>query len=208
MHNSILLLLIIIPGFVARKIYKQTNDLREGLSQLDESLYCLLNSLVIFTILFLTNNNLINELKKFNEIFYLKYFVGSLIVAIIIGLITDKFKKLYAHCINKIRNIKKLDNILISKTVFDEVFDPKNFVMKDGTQIAPLVVIYKDDKYITTGILEIKSEQFKEFYIVNADEMICNIMKTCKKMPPYKGTYFDGKTGLTIKIYDLSKLVV
>ena len=206
MYNSILLLLIIVPGFIARKIYKQTNDIRENLSQLDEILYCLLNSLVIFTLLFLTDNELVIKLKKFNEFFYLKYFISSLITAAIIGFITDKFRKIYTSCVNKIRSAKNLDNILISKTVFDEVFNPKNFVMEDCTQIAPLVSIYKEDKYITTGILEMRSEQFKEFYIVNADEMISDIVETFKKMPPYKGVYFDGKTGLIIKIYDLSKL--
>lgn len=200
MYNSILLLLIIVPGFIARKIYRHISDIREGLTQLEEMLYCLLNSLVIFTILFLINNDLIFELKNFSEVSFVKYFVISLVVATIIGLITDKFREIYMCA------VKNLDTLLNSKTVFDEVFNPKNFIMEDGKIIAPLVSIYKDNKYVSTGILELKSEQFKEFYLVNADEMIGDIIKTFHKMPPYKGIYFDGKTGISLKIYDLSRL--
>lgn len=94
----------------------------------------------------------------------------------------------------------------MSKAVFDEVFDPKNFIMSDGTETVPMVSVYKDDKYITTGYLTMKSEKFKEFCIDNADEDIEYMVKRCGKMPPYKTVYFDARTGLQIKIYDLARI--
>ena len=42
-----------MPGFVARKIYKQTCDTREELGQSEETMYCLLCSLAVFLALFL-----------------------------------------------------------------------------------------------------------------------------------------------------------
>ena len=52
MEDYIALLLLVVPGFIARKIYKQTNDVHETTDQFTETLYCLLNSMAIFIIIF------------------------------------------------------------------------------------------------------------------------------------------------------------
>ena len=52
MEDYIALLLLVVPGFIARKVYKQTNDVHEMTDQFTETLYCLLNSMAIFIIIF------------------------------------------------------------------------------------------------------------------------------------------------------------
>ena len=220
MGTYIGLLLLVMPGFVARKLYKQINDVRDDLSQFDETMYCLLNSVVIMAILltimgvvYLVTPSQFNfRISNFtalfdNIIFIVDYAVISFGMAVIVGLITPYAISRYEKIVNSKRKLEGRKNLLLSKTVFDSVFCTDRFIkFNDGKSHEPLVELYKDDKFIGRGFLMLANEHDRDFYLANPEKGIKEINDNFGKLPPLAGIYYDAKTGVSVKIYDLTKL--
>lgn len=177
MSIYIALLLLVLPGFLSRKIYKQTNDIRETYDQYEETLYCLLNSLIIFLLIFILAgiisfkyNWAMNmfDLKILSEYFLdvkfiIKYSVIATVFSYLLGIFTHKILYLHQKIINFVRKKKNLTEIKLSNTIFDEMFNDnqKHFVE-----------IYKDDKMIARGEILISNEKHKEFCLEYFEEDI------------------------------------
>lgn len=204
MESYIALLLLIVPGFVARKIYKQTNNIREDLGQWEESLYCLFYSLVLAVVaMALTGALQMNTIPQWEQLFAsmafcIKYAAVVGVGSVILGLLTHPLLTRYIWLINKIR--RQQDGYIdISKTIFDECFS-------DGE--LHIVEVYKDGKFLARGGLIRYSEKYKEFYLEDVEEEYTDLLYQ-RGVPrlPYLGTYVDGQTGMSIKVIDLSASV-
>ena len=149
MLTSIWFLLLVLPGFVARKIYKQTNNIREECSQFDETLYCLLNSLAIFG--FVVSSLIVISFaipgseyplsimgigeKLDNVLFVLEYMLSAGALSLLVGLSTGKVLKLYNEkFVNAFRARKGLSPSSISVTVFDDTFASKISSSQTGSK--------------------------------------------------------------------------
>ena len=212
------LLLLVLPGYVARKIYKQTNDIRDDLSQFEETMYCLLNSITIFAVMFIiigiasfwipeaaNKFSAASLTVSFDSIGFIAiYGTAAFLLAALLGRYTAEILAAYTRKINKIRAKKKLETIIISETIFDAVFnDPKEEI---AAGIPPHVAVFKDDKFIGRGILKLRNEHYKEFYLEDAEQDFKYLEDERGKLPPYKGIYLDSKIGLVIKIYDITRI--
>ena len=196
MGTYIALLLLVVPGFIARKIYKQTNNIREDLGQWEESLYCLFYSLVLAVVaMALTGALQMNTIPQWEQLFTsmafcIKYTAVVGVGSVVLGLLTRPLLTGYTWIINKLRR-KQDGQIAISTTIFDELFH-------DGHR--HLVEVYKDDKFICRGELVESIERYKEYYIKDCMEEYQELLQAlqCSALP-YVGTYIDGKTGFVIK---------
>lgn len=208
MSIYISLLLLVMPGFIARKIYKQTNNIRESLVQSEETLYCLLNSLVVFFMLFLGLGILsfcfpwavsmfdLNFLIVcFNDvIFIFKYAFASVLCSLLLGLSTHKLLKGYAYLINIVRDKRDIGELSISHTIFDDMFN-------DGRN--HFVAIFKDDKMVARGEIRSSVEHYKEFCLEAVEDDVELLEKMGGKLPKFNRIYYDAKIGLAIKEYDM-----
>ncbi len=198
MENYIALLLLIVPGFVARKIYKQTTDIRDDLSQFEESLYCLLNSTIITaiaaSILYFRGYRPLTINALYGNIQFIAVYAALVFVlSIVLGFTIKPALCLYNKLINICRG-KSSDDIVISKTIFDMAFN-------DGK--THLVEVYKDGKFLGRGVLSANVEKYKELYLEDVEEEYADLLQTVgSNHLPYIGTYIDGKTGLVIKEID------
>ena len=222
MEDYIALLLLVVPGFIARKVYKQTNDVHETTDQFTETLYCLLNSMAIFIIIFARIGILsftdvwaknLFDLKVLSETFetmsfVLEYSLAALIVSIILGLITGWLLDIYTKFINIIRRKKDMSDIAISHMVFDDIFNSPEYEFIDpyGNRIKHLVAIYKEDKLIARGNLEKSAGLGHEIYLTDCEAAFKKIEETFGGFPRFRGTYINGQTGILIKEYDVSVL--
>lgn len=203
MGAYISLLLLIVPGFVARKIYKQTNNIREDLGQWEESLYCLFYSLLLAVVaMALTGALQADTIPQWEQLFTsmsfcIKYSAVVGIGSVILGLLTRPLLTVYNRIINKVR--RQQDGYIdISQTIFDECFS-------DGE--IHIVEVYKDGKFIARGGLIRHSEKYKEFFLEDIEEdYIKKMYDLGISQLPYLGTYVDGQTGISIKVIDSSVL--
>lgn len=214
MDKYIALLLLVMPGFVARKIYKQTSNIREDLNTFEETMYCLLDSALIILVLFrgLAAYGVVSLdalLSYFDDMrFIAAYGFVALAAAFVFGLLTGWLREKYNWCINKIRAKKGMAQLVISQDVLDEFLlaDGMNTNIADGTIMPRLIEIYKDGKFLASGWLQLGNMKRREFLLDDCSEGINGYFEKNKKMPPVKGCYVDGRLGLTIKEYDLTGL--
>lgn len=200
MENYIALLLLIVPGFISRKIYKQTNNVREDLGQFEETLYCLATSLVIGIIsLWIAGAYFTSDIYTIkglfgNITFIRNYALTCLLVSIPVGFLIYASLRIYNKVINVARGNNK-GQVVLSTTVFDERFN-------DGKH--HIVEVYKDDKFLGRGILNERIEKTKELYLLDIEKVYQKAIEKHKvDKLPYKGVYIDGKTGLVIKEINL-----
>lgn len=212
MDNYIALLFLVVPGFISRKIYRQTHNVRDDLTQFAETMYCLLNSTiiiiimcVILTLLSYINpeSNLYDITELFNNMkFILMYALFVSVVSILMGLSTYKALRLYNMLINRIRNVDD-SNIEISSTIFDNCFTKQTELQKKHDNINHVVEIYKDDKLIGRGELIASVEKYKEFQLKPCEEGIEAIIEAKGSKNLYNTIYIDGQTGIVIKEINL-----
>lgn len=222
MDNYIALLLLVMPGFVARKIYKQTNDVREDLNTFEETMYCLLDSTAImlfvfgifsvFYSLFHVGEFSIRELSVyFDDMrFCVAYGFSAAFAAYILGVSSGEILETYNKEINMIRKNKGMAQIAISQDVLDEFLssDGMQTKMADGTALPRLIEICKDGQMVARGWLKFTNMKHREFYLENCEAGVTGFLKKDKeKMPPIKKIYVDGRLGLIIREYDLTNFV-
>lgn len=214
MENYIALLFLIVPGFISRKIYKQTHNIRDNLTQFEKTMYCLLNSsIIIIVMLFILDSfSYISTASKvqditalFNDIKFILFYGFSVsLVSIFIGLSTYRALRIYNWIINKIRDADD-SKIEISTTIFDNCFNRQTLFQKKHN-INHLVEIYKNDKLIGRGELISSVEKYKEFQLKPCEESIETIIEAKGSKNLYSVIYIDGQTGLVIKEIDLEML--
>ena len=200
MENYIALLLLIVPGFIARKIYKQTNNVREDLSQFEETLYCLATSLVIGIIsLWVAGAYFTNDISTIkglfgNITFIRNYALTCLLISIPVGFLIYASLRIYNKVINVARGNNK-GQVVLSTTVFDERFNDGNY---------HFVEVYKDDKLLGRGMLNDRIEKYKELYLIDSEKAYKELLQSYEvEKFPYKGIYIDGKSGIVIKEINL-----
>lgn len=155
MEAQIAILLLIVPGYIARKIYKHTNDVRDDLSTFEETLYCLMYSgiisllAIVILIGWFVPFDSILELSIFDlkDIFTKLTFVALymcvvLVLSILTGIGIYRLNAWYTYIINKIRG-KDKTSVVLNKSIFDTYFN-------DG-KYQHYVDVYKDDKFIGRG---------------------------------------------------------
>ena len=194
MENYIALLLLIVPGFIARKIYKQTTNVREDLSQFEETLYCLFYSLIIAIISLWICGALYGDIKTIitlynNLTFITSYAITAIVLSIVLGASIKYLLIGYNKAVNRLRNDKD-GEIAISHTIFDDVFN-------DGKP--HWIEVYKDGKLLGQGFLEYSVEKYKELYLSDLTDEYRELLFVSNGKIEYKGVYIDGKTGITIK---------
>ena len=200
MENYIALLLMIVPGFMARKIYKQTSNIREELGQFEETLYCLFYSLFIsITVLWISGalyGDVATILTLFHGLpFITEYAVAATVVSVIMGISIKYLLAGYNHIINIIRNDKD-GKIIISNTIYDNIFN------NGKTHI---VEVYKDGIFLGRGAIVNSVEKYKEFYLEDVEEGYREVTDAMGvSQLPYKGIYIDGRTGIVIKELDIT----
>lgn len=195
MENYIALLLLVVPGFIARKIYKQTTNIREDLSQFEETLYCLFYSLIIAIISLWICGAWYGDIKTiitlYNNLkFITSYAITASVLSILLGLFIKYLLYWYNKAINRLRHNKD-GEIAISHTIFDDVFN-------DGNH--HFVEVYKDGKLLGRGEIKSSVEKYKEFYLEDGEMGYRKLSFALGiSQIPYKGVYIDGKTGIVIK---------
>ena len=207
MNIYIALLLLVLPGFLTRKIYKQTNDIRENLDQFEETLYCLLNSLIVFLLMFILAGvisfkydwaaqmfNLEILSKYFLDVkFVIKYFVVATLMSYTLGIFMHKLMTFHQQIINFVRKKKNLTIVELSNTIFDDMFHDN---------LKHFVEIYKDDKMIARGEIAVSNEKHKEFCLDVVEDDIDFIKKIGGELPHPKRIYYDGEKNIVIKEYN------
>lgn len=214
MENQLAILLLIVPGYIARKIYKHTNDVRDDLNTFEETLYCLMFSgaialiALMFMLISIHGINFdystlqIKNLREYaNSIEYIaKYICLVIIMAIVLGLITFQLNTWYTYLVNKVRSPKKTP-VVLNQSIFDAYFN-------DG-QYQHFVEIYKDDKFLCRGRLNSNVEKYKELGIEPCEEGIIEVMDALEmEYPRYKKIYYDGPSGILIKEYDFPNVPI
>ena len=216
MDNYIALLFLVMPGYIARKIYKHTSDVREDLSAFEETMYCLLNSSLIVLVLFgfiavagIQSYSVLEEYFD-NTFFIVGYGITALILACILGLCTEWLRGKYNAAINWRRRKKGMALLSISQDVLDEMLltDGMAIKLENGSTISKFIEVYKDDKMIARGGLKVSNIKHREFILEDCEKGLNYYLDTYKEMPPVKKAYVDGRLGLTIKEYDLSNLML
>lgn len=215
MDNYIAMLLLVMPGFVARKVYKQTNDIREDLSTFEETMYCLFNSaLIILGLLvgleYMNGTSYIAVRDLFEDIsFIIAYGATAFGAAVILGLLTGCFLRFYNGVINLIRRKRHLAAIGISEDVLDAFLTADGMKTKsaDGIELDRLIEISKDGETIARGALKMGNMKHREFYLEDCEAELKG-SEGKVEMPPITKIYVDGRQGLVIREYDLTGLAL
>ena len=207
MENQLAILLLIVPGYISRKIYKHTNDVRDELSTFEETLYCLMFSgiisIVAATIMlvsiygFCFNYSSLQskDLQVYaNSLEFIAKYIGwVLIVATILGLSTYRLNEWYTYWINKARGTQKTA-VILNQSIFDIYFNDVSY--------HHYIELYKDDKFICRGRLNNCVEKYKELGIEPCEDQLIKLEEKLGGIP-YKHIYYDGRLGIMIKEYDI-----
>jgi hypothetical protein len=208
MENYLAILLLIVPGYIARKIYKHTNDVRDDLSTFEETLYCLMFSgiisIVALTIMVISIHGCyfdystlhVSDIQLYaNNLGFIGKYVGLvLIVTTILGLSTYWLNIYYTYCVNMVRGTEKAA-VVLNQSIFDSYFN-------DG-KYQHFVEVYKDGTLLCRGRLNSNVEKYKELGIEPCENGIKDMMVALKmKQPRYKKIYYDGIRGILIKEFD------
>lgn len=209
MEAQIAILLLIVPGYIARKIYKHTNDVRDDLSTFEETLYCLMYSgiisllAIVILIGWFVPFDSILELSIFDlkDIFTKLTFVALymcvvLVLSILTGIGIYRLNAWYTYIINKIRG-KDKTSVVLNKSIFDTYFN-------DG-KYQHYVDVYKDDKFIGRGRIKNSVEKYKELGLEPCEAKLEALRKRFDEdeIELYKNIYYDSKSGLLIKEYNV-----
>jgi hypothetical protein len=192
METYIALLLLVVPGFIAKYIYGKLDHQIE----VEDKFENIINSLIFNVFILLLNYFVLDlfgflsgaEIKDvtilFNSVnFILGYTLLTLITAIAVAVIWDKSNPFYMKLINKYRETENR-NCILRDTVLASSFN-------DGK--SHLISIEKDDKELFRGlILHIDSEK-KEMYI--------EAMPDIHLITEVKGKYFDFDKNIQITEY-------
>lgn len=207
MENQLAILLLIVSGYIARKIYKHTNDVRDDLSTFEETLYCLMFSgiisIVAVSIMLVSIHGLCFNYSTLqaadiqvyanNLEFIAKYIGLVLIVATILGLITYRLNEWYTYWINKARGSQKTA-VTLNQSIFDTYFNDRKY--------RHYIELYKEDKLICRGRLNNCVEKYKELGIEPCEAQFIELEELLGEIP-YKHIYYDGRLGIMIKEYDI-----
>lgn len=204
MENYIVLLLLIVPGYIAQLVNSVFSDRNNLKSKFEETIDAL-----IFSIFILLGNyiviSLFRKLYSLNELwlkfstttFVIKYIFLTVFMSVFIGCIwTIIYPKIEKRIINNIR-VKFLhkNEITFATTTWTLAFD-------DGKQHA--VYIEKDGKEYAKGFIKhIRriGDKTKEIYLEGED-----IIENNKNLfEEYKGIYLEFNSGIKIREYDLKK---
>ena len=107
---------------------------------------------------------------------------------------TDKMLAAYTAMLNLVRRVKGMNEISISHTIFDDMFN-------DGQP--HYIALFSGNKMIARGRLVCSVEKYKEFWLDDFENDVKRIEEKGIEMPAFKRTYFDARTGVLIKEYDM-----
>jgi len=202
MESYFALLLLIVPGFIAQKIFKLLNQDKKYNSNLEETISSLIMSIFILGIdvillISVYGINFISELKLYFNSFHflLGYTILTITISIAFGLLWNILCPYFLSVINKIRGLSNKNTIKITKNVWDSVFD-------DGTNHA--IYIEKDGKEYTKGFIKELSDfnNSRELFLEGEDL----IDRNPELFSNFKGTYINFDQNIKVCEYDLSKL--
>lgn len=209
MDNYTALLLLVVPGFISRKIYEKLSDQRPTKNSFEETIYSLIfsvfNLLTLYLLavfifwitgyLYLLSKESIVDSFNNSHLIALYVFL-NLFSSFLTAGIWKLLQPHYVKLMSRLKNGENGNEIIPSNSVFHEV-------LSDGN--AHLVEVYKEDKFIARGILSVMHHEEGEYYLEDAEEEFKilqdkNEDKNEKKGKlQYKGYCVNTKTGLIIK---------
>jgi hypothetical protein len=204
LETYISLLLMIVPGFIARKIYEQLNYEPKSKSDFETTIVSLIYSTIIITlnyivlawffkVEFISVNDVV---KKFSTtIFVIEYAFLSIIMSIIVALLHNHYNSDIERHINNIRKKAGKTELVDAETIWAKVFI-------DGQQHA--VLIDKDNNEYAKGFVHYTSPpdgQEKELFLIREDI----INNNPDLFDAFKGVYIDFDKNIKIKEYSLVK---
>ncbi|MEN6567181.1 MAG: hypothetical protein ABFC57_12875 [Veillonellales bacterium] len=205
MENYFALLILVVPGFIARDIYQKlnydhkiTNSFESTISALIYNIFIgLLNYIVIVVISSLLGIQF-SEIKISveNSPFFILYILLTLVDCCIVAIIWDNIHPKYTYKFINWRRAKKSKNKLLPVPVWSASFNDGN---------PHLISIEREGCGKQVGLLERFTEnngELKDAYIVQ-EELAQTIIE--KKSLRVKGTYFTN--GLNITEYDIDNFL-
>lgn len=210
MDNYIAILLLVVPGFISRKIYGNLVDLQPAKDNFEETTYSLIfsafNILGIYIIFylvswydgdlrFLTKTNIMNSFN--NPRFVATYAIMALLSSLLIAFIWKMIHPGYIYFINYFRKKSRKNELSASDSVFHDSFND------DETH---WVEICKDDKVLIRGVILRMDRENGEYYLLDAEENFQVFTNEEGKIKRYKGCYFDAKNNIIIREIDSSSI--
>lgn len=210
MDNYIALLLLVVPGFISRKIYGYLVDLQPTKDNFEETTYSLIfsafNILGIYIIFYfvswyegnvelLTKANIINSFN--NPRIVAIYAVMAFLSSVLIAFIWKMLYPYYIKFINYFRKKSGQNELSMSDSVFYDSFN-------DGKM--HWVEICKDGKVLARGVIVRMDKENGEYYLLDAEGNFQQVTDTEGKIRKYKGYYFDAKNNIFIREVDFPEI--
>lgn len=206
MKEYIAIILMILPGFLVRKIKEIFRPTYEIKSELEKTIISLVYSLpilfinLVFLLIFKYTYSIAELIKMFDDVFFIiLYFIITFISTSIvtISIICIKPEK-KMNIINKIREVNGEPKITNSTSPWEDF-------LKNGEE-KPVEVL-RDNKVIAKGFVkhwDLDGRQDKDIVLVHTQDMIDN--SEC--FTEIKGEYIDLKNNIVIREYyfDTSKI--
>lgn len=192
MENYIALLLLVVPGFIAKHVYGKINSQISTEDKFDNIITALIFSIFIMLLNYLVLNFFgIIESVTFLEIttlfgtvnFVLKYTLITLVTAVIVAFVWDNIEPLCMDLINKYRDEKKRNHVS-RDTVFSKSFNDNQ---------SHLISVEKDDKELFRGLILHINSGTKEMYIQAVED--------ANLITDIKGKYYDFEKNIQITEY-------
>lgn len=207
METYIALLLMIVPGFIAREVYDKLNNERNQTNKFEETIIALIFSVFVlglnFLLLIVVHIIIVRKLSdvrnlfsQFNSISFTLMYIGiTIIFSIIVGFTWHLLSPILQTITDIIRKHEGKNEIIFAPSVWDLKFD-------DGNNHA--ICVIKDNKEIAKGFIG------KLGHSVNSKEMYLEGTSYIDALPEYfediKAMYVNIDSSFVIAEYNLEKL--
>lgn len=198
MENYIALLLIVMPGYLSRLIYRHISDEVPDKDKFKIIMESLLYDVIILPLVYLIIHYITPDIDQIKMFFTIPQYIGmyaicALFLSIVVSVSWKYLKPKYNHIVNYIRKARGLNEITLNQSVFTRAFN-------DG--LTHWVEVYKDDKLITRGLILHFWDSNAELYVCDAEDCISPYLDIEGKVKQYKGVYVDYKHNIVIKEID------
>lgn len=200
METYLALLLLIMPGYVAKTVNGHlcdninTND--KFRLTMEALMYDAIIIPIVYGLLHLWTVDIDNvELFFSNMGNTMAYGVCAIGISVMVGILWGWLLPYYQKAVNCIRDRDGGNAITIGKSVYDIYFN-------DGE--VHLVEVYKDEKLLGRGYIYQMYFDNKEILLEEAEEVFAGLQKLGKK--PYGNVYVDFGNNLTIKEINMENI--
>ncbi|TCL72340.1 hypothetical protein EDC14_100650 [Hydrogenispora ethanolica] len=211
MENYIALLLLIIPGFIARSVfecltYEMKKESEQGvlITSLIYNIFILfLNYLLGFIFGLINNDELINISKRFSSISFVMVYIGiTLLNSFLVAWLWYRLSPKAVEFINSIRKSERKNKISPTESVLSSLFNNNE---------RQLITIEKNREIIASGIVKkigISNGEIKELWLVGGKNFDSIRNKQKILFNEIKGTYVNLDNDIIITEYkiDIEKL--